>query len=170
MKSTYVRRADVLDAMQFDGENQVEMVEAFPFLVYDGELKYGSTIIAPTEWVAVQRSGETSVLIVADAVFVETFQESAPDGRVLGSSFGAEGRYKAKPITAVEAVTWDGENFGEVQGVCPQVARTEETAVLALEDGTEIYVGDVVMRYLDSGNCLSVKPEVFQVLYEVEGI
>lgn len=81
-------------------------------------------------------------------------------------------RYKSRPITPVDAVHWNGENFVEVQSLCPQVTYSGSSMnVLNIptpQGIVETNVGETIMRYIGTGEFTKMESEVFYALYEAQ--
>ena len=79
-------------------------------------------------------------------------------------------RYKARPITASDAVLWDGMNIAEVQALCPQVGYNPPSTTLTIPSdyGTllDANVGDVILRTVGRGRMQVLGADVFDALYE----
>lgn len=78
-------------------------------------------------------------------------------------------RYKPSPITPVDAIKWNGINFAEVLAICPQAVLDDTTINIPTAEGNaEVYVGEMVLRYLGNGGFTKMDYELFHVLYEVQ--
>jgi hypothetical protein len=78
-------------------------------------------------------------------------------------------RYKAKPITTVDAVRWTGMNIEEVRALCPEVEIPLNGSILVIpieEEFAEVYVDDVIMKNVGSGKYSKLDADVFYGLYE----
>jgi hypothetical protein len=76
-------------------------------------------------------------------------------------------RYKAKTITPVDVVIWNGENFAEVQALCPAVEKHGTMLIIPTDLGpAEVYVGQVVMRNIGTAEFSKMGMDVFCGLYE----
>ena len=78
-------------------------------------------------------------------------------------------RYKNKPITPVDAVLWNGENFEEVLAVCPEAQKPGQGSMLWIPgpEGSkvEVYVGEFVMKLVAGGAYSKLDEDVFVGLY-----
>jgi hypothetical protein len=74
-------------------------------------------------------------------------------------------RYKSRPITPVDAVQWNGENFDEVQGLCPAVQKGGGSMLLIPDPGFELYVSDYLMKNVAGGTYTKLAEAVFVGLY-----
>jgi hypothetical protein len=78
-------------------------------------------------------------------------------------------RYRAKTISPVDAVLWNGINIEEVVALCPEVQIPILGTVLMIpvEEGfAEVYVEDVIMKNVGSGKYSKLDADVFYGLYE----
>jgi hypothetical protein len=77
-------------------------------------------------------------------------------------------RYKAKPITPVDAVRWNGENLSEVQDLCPEATPVLYAPFwITTEAGqVEVYTGEILMKSIGTQKYSKLTAEVFSALYE----
>jgi hypothetical protein len=79
-------------------------------------------------------------------------------------------RYRAKTISPVDAVLWNGMNIEEVMALCPEVQIPALGTVLTIPVGggfVEVYVEDVILKNVGTGLYSKLDADVFYGLYEV---
>ena len=84
-------------------------------------------------------------------------------------------RYKPSPITATDAVRYNGENFMEVQALCPQAEQIgggSSSLWIPLPSGekAEAYPGEVILKSIGKGEFAVLESGIFDVLYEVQSL
>ena len=161
-KRKYKKKPESWYGLQYTGGNVGEMTGFCYLCIYDSgqeKLLFNGMTVEPGNWILEDDAGIFTMMI--DEQFNEHFTIYVSEQIVALVSVG---RYDPRLITPIEAVTWNGDNFGEVQVVCPQASVVG--SVVSIPGLPEVYVGEVVIRELSNGKFSKADSGLFKLLYE----
>ena len=172
----YHQQGPSCDAIQYNGTNAADIVTFAPGYAF---LEEGKLVLRfpPSGYVEVvigwyiskhENPKDVFTFSFSDANAFEDIWDVTSTGYSVAQNALAFGRYAPKPIAAVEAVMWNGENFAAVQAVCPQAVQSGNA--LTIPGGIMVYVEEFVLRDQVRGTFSKIKGDLFNVFYQVQTI
>lgn len=172
----YYQKGPSCEAIQYSGMNAADIVSFAPDYAF---LESEKLVLRfpPNGYIEVVVGWYISKHENPKGVFTFNFQEAKSFEDVWDvKSTGYDvvqtsltfGRYEPKPITAVDAVMWNGENFAAVQTVCPQAVQSGNA--LTIPGGAMVHVEEFVLRDQVKGTFSKIRGDLFSVFYQVQTI